>query len=149
MKTLFAWSTNAVAAPHPFTSLMPDLVEQSRDANECVCLREGFQTTVVEGLNSEEKHPLSGAKLLRLHPSLCLYSVYIHYKVYICIYTYVYVLCMYTYIYKCIYVCIHTHTLLLPEAGTLKNVADCQGGNKHSIRELTIVSANVKGYHRP
>lgn len=50
-------------APHPFTRLMPDSVEQSRDANECVCLREGLQTTVVEGLNSEEEHLLSGTKL--------------------------------------------------------------------------------------
>lgn len=35
---------------------MPDSVEQSRDANERVCLQKGLQTTVVEGLNSEEEH---------------------------------------------------------------------------------------------
>lgn len=33
---------DADPAPHPFTSLMPDSVEQSRDANERVCLPQGL-----------------------------------------------------------------------------------------------------------
>lgn len=51
---------DADSAPHPFTTLMPDSVEQSSDANECVCLQEGLQTTVVEGPDSAEEHSLLG-----------------------------------------------------------------------------------------
>lgn len=36
--------------------------------------------------------------------------------------------------------------LLPPEIGTLKNSADCQGGNSQPTPELTIVSAKVKCY---
>lgn len=51
---------DADSAPHPFATLMPDSVEQSSDANECVCLQEGLQTTVVEGPDSAEEHSLLG-----------------------------------------------------------------------------------------
>lgn len=56
--------TEADLAPHPFTNLMPDS-EQSRDANERVCLQEGLQTTYSSGrIEFKEEHPLSGTKLL-------------------------------------------------------------------------------------
>lgn len=45
---------------------MPDSVEQSRDANERVCLREGLETTVVERLNSAEEHSFRDRFLRRL-----------------------------------------------------------------------------------
>lgn len=57
-------------APHPFPSLMPDSVEQSRDANERVCLWEGLQTTV-EGVNSAEEHTVLGATAPPFGPCSC------------------------------------------------------------------------------
>lgn len=111
---------DAALAPHPFTNLMPDS-EQSRDANERVCLQEGLQTTYSSGRiefkggtpSFRDKTPASSC----FAPAVLQYRRKVEKKDY-----------------RYFYICLNyiKFPLFPPEAGTLRISADCKGGNNQS-----------------
>lgn len=125
----------ADAAPHPSTSLMPDLVEQSRDANERVCLWEGLQTTVggIEFRGGAPSFRDNSCRLLCFAPEV----LQPRRKVGTDNERYFFCICLMNEVSEAETLNDFKFPLLPPEAGALKNSADCQGGNNQSTSTRT------------